>query len=393
MKTLIVDDEHLMLELLSHQLNTIGDFEITTSTRAQDAIRMVETGGIPVELILCDLQMPEMDGVEFIRHLLRVNYAGALILVSGEDARILQTAETVARASNLDVRGSLQKPVSISALSEVLLRDGKRSSVCAKGKARKIYSAEEVRSAIAEGELINHYQPKVELMTGAFSGVETLVRWDHPQDGLVFPDQFIGIAEEYGLIDSLTTAVVSSALRQLRQWMADGLTLHVAINVSMDNLTKLNFPELISNQALVANVPLSSIVLEVTESKLMKNPRAALDILARLRLRHVGLSIDDFGTGHSSLAQLRDIPFSELKVDRSFVHGARGDPMLSAITESSLKMAKQLKLQTVGEGVEDQDDWDFLVASGCDLAQGYFIAKPMAAEALSEWAVDWKSRT
>jgi EAL domain-containing protein (putative c-di-GMP-specific phosphodiesterase class I)/ActR/RegA family two-component response regulator len=390
MKTLIVDDEHLMLELLTHQLNAIGDFDITTSTRGEDAVRAVEAADIAIELILCDLQMPEMDGVEFIRHLLRVGYEGALILVSGEDARILHAAESLARASDLDVRGSLQKPVSIAALREVLFRKSHPHPRPGPRASRKTYSAEELQSAISEARLINHYQPKIDLLTGVCCGVEALVRWNHPQDGLILPDQFIGTAEENGLIDSLTRAVASSAFLDLRRWMDDGFALHLAINVSMENLSSLDFPEFISAQARIADVPLDAIVLEVTESRLMKNPRAALDILARLRLRHVGLSIDDFGTGHSSLVQLRDIPFSEMKIDRSFVHGAASDEMLRAITESSLKMARQLKLQTVGEGVENEDDWNFLVASGCDLAQGYFIAKPMPAEAVSEWIYSWR---
>ncbi|MBA4742192.1 MAG: EAL domain-containing response regulator [Azoarcus sp.] len=392
MKTLIVDDEDLMLDLLTHQLQAIGSFDVTTSARGEDAIRLIETGEVAFELILCDLQMPRMDGVEFIRHLSRLNYEGALILVSGEDPRILQTAKTVARAWNLDVRGSLTKPVSLAALREVIFQNVHRNTAAVAGRTRNTYCADELHSAITNGELINHYQPKVELKTGAFSGVESLVRWDHPRDGLVFPDQFISIAEENGLIDGLTAAVVSSALQQLRRWINDGFGVHVAINVSMDNLTSLDFPEYISEQARIAKVPINNIMLEVTESRLMKNPRDALDILARLRLKNVGLSIDDFGTGHSSLVQLRDIPFSEMKIDRSFVHGAAMDPMLGAITESSLKMARQLRLQTVGEGVEDQHDWDFLLASGCDLAQGYYIAKPMPADALPDWAVAWESR-
>jgi EAL domain-containing protein (putative c-di-GMP-specific phosphodiesterase class I) len=139
-------------------------------------------------------------------------------------------------------------------------------------------------------------------------------------------------------------------------------------------------------------VPASSLVLEVTESRLMKDALASLDILARLRLKRIGLSIDDFGTGHSSLAQLRDIPFAELKIDRSFVHGAGRDSSLRAIVEASIGMARQLAMTTVAEGVEDREDWDFLRTTGCDFAQGYFIAKPMPASEVNVWITAWEAR-
>ena len=153
------------------------------------------------------------------------------------------------------------------------------------------------------------------LATGTVAGVETLVGWRHPQDGLLFPDQFIAMEEEHGLIDALTRAVLTDALRQARLWQDAGLSLHVAVNVSMDSLAALEFPDFVAREVAKAGVPLMSLVLEVTDSRLMKDLLAPLDILARLRLKRIGLSIDDFGTGHSSLAQLRDIPFDELKMD------------------------------------------------------------------------------
>jgi EAL domain-containing protein (putative c-di-GMP-specific phosphodiesterase class I) len=333
--------------------------------------------------------MPEMDGVELVRHLVRIGYAGSLVLVSGEDDRILQTAEKLAKAHRLRVLGALHKPVSPDQLRQML--DGKLSSAAAPRTARKSYEPDELRQAIADGQLENHYQPKVELISGAIAGVETLVRWRHPRDGLVFPDQFIATAEEHGLIDDLTRAVLTAALRQAHLWQDAGLQLHVAVNVSMDNLAALDFPDFVAREADAAGVAVSSLVLEVTESRLMKDPLAALDILTRLRLKRIRLSIDDFGTGHSSLAQLRDIPFDELKVDRGFVHGACRDASLKAIVEASLGMARQLGMKTVAEGVEDQADWHFLHAAGCDLAQGYLIAKPMPAADLAGWMAGWES--
>ncbi len=208
----------------------------------------------------------------------------------------------------------------------------------------------------------------------------------------MFPDQFIGIAEAHGLIGDLTRAVLIAALAQAKGWRDAGLMLRVSVNVSTEDLAGLDFPDLVTGYAADAGVPTTSVVLEVTESRLMAKLVTGLDVLNRLRLKRFRLSIDDFGTGHSSLAQLRDMPFDELKVDRGFVHGAATDARLRAIYGASLGMGKELGMTIVAEGVEDRADWAFLRRTGCDLAQGYFIAKPMGAAELIGWLADWKLR-
>jgi EAL domain-containing protein (putative c-di-GMP-specific phosphodiesterase class I) len=318
-----------------------------------------------------------------------------VVLISGEDDRILHTAEKLARAHALRVLGALHKPVGPEQLRQTLADAMQPAATQNSHNVLRQYGADEIREAIAGGELVNHYQPKVEFATGRVSGVETLVRWQHPRDGLVYPDQFVSVAEESGLIDNLTRAVLAGlggALQQARQWQDAGYPLHVSVNVSMDNLTDHAFPGFVADEVARAGVPASRLVLEVTESRLMKNPLATLDILTRLRLKRIGLSIDDFGTGHSSLSQLRDVPFDELKIDRSFVHGACRQDALRAILQPSLDMARQLGIRSVAEGVEDLDDWRFLRECGCDLAQGYFVARPMPAGALIGWLAEWEAR-
>jgi len=320
-----------------------------------------------------------------------MGYAGGLVLVSGEDARILQTAGHLAKAHQLNLLGILQKPVLPDQLRKLM--DGSLSSAVARhSPAPRRYGPDELQRAIAGGELQNYYQPKVSLTSGAVIGVESLVRWQHPTDGMVFPDQFIATAEANNLIDDLTNEVLAIALRQCRLWQNAGLDLQVAVNISMDNLSAVEFPDIVMRAVAAAGVSATSLTLEVTESQLMVDTLAPLDILTRLRLKRIGLSIDDFGTGYSSLAQLRDAPFDELKVDKGFVNGACRAPSLRAIVEASLSMARQLEMRTVAEGVEDRDDWDYLRAIGCDVAQGYFIAKPMPGEHLSGWIRSWEAR-
>ncbi|AKH19190.1 EAL domain-containing protein [Sedimenticola thiotaurini] len=388
MNILLLDDEQFMLKILSRQLANLGFKKITPISNPIRALLMLEQGDEIFNLLLLDLQMPGIDGVEFIRHLDRVRYTGGLILISGEDERILQTAKRLAEAHKLQVLGALRKPVTPDQLKAVL-KSAPKGSSRAPGK---IYDAKALQKGLDNRELVNYYQPQVELVSGRLCGVESLVRWQHPEDGLVFPDQFIDTAEEHNLIDALTGQVLDMALQQAARWLKSELSLQVAVNISMDNLANLDFADEVAFALERANVPHSSLVLEVTESRLMKNPLAPLDILTRLRLKHIGLSIDDFGTGHSSLAQLRDIPFDELKIDRGFIHGAYREEALRAIVEASLGMAKHLRMKTVAEGIEDQSDWDLIQSMGCDYAQGYFIAKPMPAEQLEHWITEWEVR-
>lgn len=388
MNILLLDDEQFMLKVLARQLVNLGFKKVTPVDNPLNALILLEQGGETFNMLLLDLQMPGIDGVEFIRHLDRVDYDGGLVLISGEDERILHTAKRLAEAHNLRVLGALRKPVTPDQLEQVMKtvpRDVNRTP-------GKTYGAETLRKGLRNRELINYYQPQVELETGRLCGVESLVRWQHPEDGLVFPDQFIGTAEEQGLIDELTGQVLDMAVQQAARWRETGLSLPVSVNISMDNLANLDFADRVTKAVEQAKVPLSSLVLEVTESRLMKNPLAPLDILTRLRLKHIGLSIDDFGTGHSSLTQLRDIPFDELKIDRGFIHGAHNDEALQAIVEASLGMAKHLRMKTVAEGIEDQADWDFIKSMGCDCAQGYFIAKPMPAKDIDQWMAEWEDR-
>lgn len=391
MKILLIDDEPFALKLLSHQLAILGYDKVTFCGRGHDALSLLENGVDDIDLIFCDLQMPEMDGVELVRHLGRIGYSGSLILTSGEDERLLQTAETLAKAQQLHVLGTLMKPVVPSALGQLL--EAKFPSVVTPASPnQKTYPADELLWAIAEGQLVNYYQPKVDLTSGMVTGVEALVRWQHPDDGLVLPAQFIPTAEEHELIDDLTKTVLTNALRQTRLWHENGLPLQVAINIPIEHLYSLDFPDYVARMVEKAGVPLSSLLLEVTEIGLMKNSLPSLDILTRLRLKRIFLSIDDFGSHHASLTQLRNIPFDEIKINRTFVHGASRDISLNAIYMASLELSRQLGMKTVAEGVEDQEDWDFVRASGCDMAQGYFIARPMPAAEVSGWLVDWEDR-
>jgi EAL domain-containing protein (putative c-di-GMP-specific phosphodiesterase class I) len=389
-RILVVDDEPFVLKVLVRQLTQLGFDEVLSCEHARDALAILRNGQ-DVDVIFTDLQMPEIDGVEFVRQLKARGYRGALVLVSGEDPRILRSAQKLAQAHGLHVLGSLLKPATREQLRERLNLSAPPMSAPVES-VDGLYQPHELRAAIAAGELVNYYQPQVEIATGKLVGVETLLRWQHPRDGVVAAQQFIGLAEEHGLVEDLMRAVLPAALRQAAAWQDLVGGLRVSVNLSMDNLCSLDFPDFVSDAAAEAGFPLSGLVLEITETRLMRDHLVSLDILTRLRLKRISLSIDDFGTGHASLAHLCNIPFDELKVDRTFIHGACRDGALEAIVTSSLSLARQLDMRTVAEGVEDSGDWAFLRDTPCDLAQGYFIGQPMAASQFPQWLDEWKRR-
>ena len=388
---LLVDDESFQLQLMSQQLAALGVAPVHGCSSGAQALEWLDGRPSSQILLLLDLNMPGMDGVQFMRHLVSRRYAGALALISGADKRVLDTAARLAGAHDLAVLSHLQKPVEPEALQQMI--DRWRSFIHAQApQARKQYSAADIAQGIQAGELVLHYQPKVAMGQDELIGVEALVRWQHPRDGLVYPDAFIAAAEAGGCIDALTMAVLGTALQQARRWRDAGQALRVAVNVSMDNLERLDFASRVLEALERHGVPPCDLTLELTESLISLDRRSALDSLTRLRLNGVGLSIDDFGTGHSSLAQLRDFPFDELKIDRGFVHGCHSDVTQRAIFTASLDMAHQLGLQVVAEGVEDADDWRFCHGAGCDAVQGYFVARPMPAADLPAWHRQWQAR-
>ena len=389
---ILVDDDPFQRRLISHQLAQLGFEPSGLFSSAGEALAFLETRSTRECLILLDLKMPDMDGVELIRHLAHREVPTIdIVLVSGADQRVLDAVIRLARLHGLRVLGAYSKPVTLDQLADVLAKWEPQSNGATRSPRRQ-YNGSEIRRAIDERQLANFYQPKIDVASGVVVGAEALVRWHHPEDGLVMPDQFIDSAEESTLIDELTRYVFDAALQDARSWHHEGLPLSVAINVSMNNLTSLDFADYIIDEMRRTDTAAMDVTLEITESRLMRWPREALEVLARLSLQDVVLSIDDFGTGHSSLAQLRDIPFTELKIDKGFVHGAYGSPSLNGIFEGCLQIARTLGMRVVAEGVEDLDDWIFLRDRGCDYAQGYLIAKPIPAELFVDWVRSWEPR-
>lgn len=389
---LLVDDDPFMLGMQSRMLRSMGYAMVGTAASANAALILLGEARAAVDVVICDLNMPDVDGLEFLRHLAASDFRGNVILLSGEGPRIIHAVQKLLASQSLLTLGALEKPAGREALR--MLLDRWRPMAPSAGAALPpAYSADDLHAAQRSNQWVLHYQPKVDLRTGALIGTEALVRWNHPLHGLVYPDHFIGLAEDCGAICALTDWVLHTALAQLARWHQGGLRIHMAVNMSMENLRAPAFAREVATRVRQNCLSPQDLVLELTESHVMGMSSAPLETLVRLRMQRFGLAIDDFGTGHSSLAQLRDVPFTELKIDRGFVHGARQNQLIRPILEGSIGLAQRLGLLAVAEGVETEDDWALLREIGCDIAQGYFIGRPMPGDQLHDWLADWQTKS
>lgn len=380
---LIVDDEPEICSLVADIAEEIG-FSVEMAHGAED-FRKAYFAFAPTVIFL-DLQMPQAGGIELLRELAENRCTAQIVLISDVDVKVLATAKRLGVSLGLNIAGTQKKPFALGeleiALKKLLWID-------------QSITEEELEKAIAAGQLSVHYQPKVDMKSEPLYRIESaeaLVRWEHPELGLLTAGKFIPLAEETGLIAPLTDFVLEEAIKQAGLWQGLGTPMSLAINLSPLILTDLNFPDRISELLGKYEVSGNRLILEVTESGAMADAARTMEILTRFRLKDIGISIDDFGTGYSSMAQLHRMPFSELKIDKSFVMELHSDPEAAIIVRSIIALGHSLGLSICAEGVEDQEALDFLLSEGCDSAQGYFISKPIPPADMIEFISEWKRR-
>jgi EAL domain-containing protein (putative c-di-GMP-specific phosphodiesterase class I)/FixJ family two-component response regulator len=411
-RLLILDDDPNIgraIQSIAEEAGSQARFTIDTAT----FFRAVEDWH-PTHIAM-DLVMPEMDGLEVLGKLAERNCKARIIITSGVGSRVLDAAGRSGNERGLNIAGVLAKPFAPRALRALLLDapDIDRSGTSgAYFKAAQINSTdsfelteEELRRAFEMRELQLVYQPQIECASGHLAGFEALVRWMHPLHGILMPDQFIPFAEAHGLIDELTDQVLAQSIDWFVKWFP-GSQLSIAVNMSArsasEQLRSTNgLPNRLKDFSLVERMRAlcyvncldpSKVILELTETSAMEDPKSSLDFLTRLRMNGFQLSIDDFGTGYSSMVQLARLPFSEIKVDKSFVMTATRSLESRAVVKSIVDLGHSLELRVVAEGVEDADTLRYVQGVGCDLAQGYFIARPMSGDAVLGWAAREASR-
>jgi len=376
---LAVDDEVDFLELIVQIGDGVGCEVITADSaegfREQLAQRQPS-------LILLDLQMPGMDGIEALRYLARLGTTAGVLLASGMDQRVLASARQLGDQLGLRMLGTLQKPAMLEEIEALLakhMEPGERVSV------------EELQRAIDEHELVVHYQPKLVRSANDWQvrSAEALVRWRHPRLGLLYPAEFLPLAEQSGLIIGVTDFVMTDAIRQIGHWRMRGLDLGAAVNLSPRLVQDIEFPDRLGRVLREFDAAPEQLTLEVTEAASLDDPELVMDIFTRLRVKGVGLSLDDFGIGMSSLTQLYKMPFSEVKIDRLLIAEITQSKAAATVVKAIIELAHNLSLTVCAEGVETSPMFEFLEQGGCDALQGDFIARAMPASEIESFIEVW----
>ena len=388
---MVVEDHDSQRRITLRLLKKLGAETLLEAANGREALKLLTDRGEPVDIILCDLDMPEMDGVEFISRVAEGQLAQAVAVISGMETSILNAVETMARASGLQVLSSISKPLNLQELTNCISNFQPKENSREAYVTQSEFNVEDLKRGLVEREFIAFFQPKVSFATGEVQGVEALVRWFRPGHGVISPLYFIDHMEHAGLVTPLTEVLLTQTCGYLKAWARRGYTITASVNISMHCLEDVSIADRLHDLVKESDCDPKQITLEVTESEVMIDVAKVLNVLARLRLKGFGLSIDDFGTGYSSLQQLSNVPFTELKIDQSFVKDSPTQPRHRTIIEASLDLANKLKLKTVAEGVETRAEWDLLKSLGCQTAQGYFVARPMPGHQLPDWIQMWQA--
>jgi hypothetical protein len=384
---LVVDNDEFSSELAEVLLHDIGVGTVRTAGDGFAALAILDGDEIP-DVIFLDLDMEGMDGIEVLRSLATRRYEGALALMTGSGNQLVASVQRMALANNLRIIGTVQKPLhreKFAAVLDELARGPQRRG----GYAVTPLHPDEIREGLARDAIELYVQPKVTVRTREVRGGEVLLRWRGADGSLVSPLAVIPVAEEHGLIEAITKSVYAKTVTEMRGWRALGWNPLISVNVSAIDLLDLDFPRWLTEVTAEAGVESRSLVLEVTESQIVEHLSSTLDVVSRLYLNGFRFSIDDFGTGYSNFEQLKQLPLSELKIDRSLVVGATEDSAGRAILASSIQLGHALGVRVVGEGVETLEDWALLDSLGCDVIQGYFVARPMPISSFYAWRTTW----
>jgi len=382
LRFLVVEDHQFQRWLADSILREAGATQIYAAADGRAALDILSMLDPPVDIVVSDLDMPGMDGMELVRHIAAQRHRAGLVIVTSMDPMVASAVETMARELGVTFLGTIQKPFTAKKLTARLAAHKPERDPA----ADLTFTADEIAQGLKAGQFEALFQPKVQMRTEKLVGVETLGRWRHPRYGFVNPRHFIEVAEAAGLVDPLTTAMARNAAQAWHAMHRAGFEMTVSVNLSVASLTDVTFAERIVQVVREEELDSAHMVLEVTESLATSHLAATLENLSRLRIKGFGLSLDDYGTGYSSMQRLSRVPFTEIKIDGSFVKGAPGDASAHAMVESSLELGRKLRLDVVAEGVETHIEWELLLELGCPVAQGYYIGRPMTSSELLEWA-------
>jgi EAL domain-containing protein (putative c-di-GMP-specific phosphodiesterase class I)/AmiR/NasT family two-component response regulator len=387
---LVAEDDPAQRRGLVEMLGQLGASQVTEVPDGHTALRCFEDTFSPaVGVAIIDLDLPGMDALDLIRSLAADRCTAQIIVIGAQSSNMLFSVETMAQAYGLDLLGTIPKPVSHMKL-ENLLSLYVPHAAREEGPQLPAFTLPQIGAALAAGQFEPYFQPKIELATGHVRGLEVFARWNHPEHGVLGPQSLIDVLQANDRVDLLDWSMIEKSVERCKWFEEQGTPVTVSLNLAPATIAHPQFVQQISACVARHRVMPDYITIEMPESAVLTNDPSFLERLVRLRLMGFGMAIDDYGAGRSNLQLLARVPFSELKIDRSFVDGASKRRPLGAVLSSCLSLARSLDRDSVAVGVETKRDWDFLQSLGCTYAQGYHIAKPMQAEAFPGWLEDWR---
>lgn len=388
-RVFVVDDDDAICRLMSRLIGGLG-YEVTTTTQVEsiDFGRLAQS-----DFIFVDMMMPRVDGIQVLNLLSRHQVRSAIVLMSGVHSAVLASAEIIAKRSGLRVIGALNKPFRVRDICAILEAEqhAPQWRDISRPQTSEI-NIEDILAGLERQEFDVYFQPIMDLATNQAVGYEVLTRWNS-KFGIVTPDRFVAVAAHHGLLPRLTLQIANSALAGAAKLKQRGLLWNIWVNLGTESLVDEQLPEKLAEMVADHQLPAGSLTIEITESSAMVDEIVMLGVLARLRLKGFDLAIDDFGASYSNLERLSTSPFTSLKIDKQFISGMVANSNARSIVESSIALAKRLKMKAVAEGIETGTQLDMLMKMGCDLGQGYLIASPMEFERLVAWVLNPSRQT
>lgn len=390
LNVLLVDDSPVILSYVgkileqNHKITNIR--EASSAPEAMQILRQSKQ----INLLFLDLHMPNVDGIQLLEQLSKIEYKGYVIIMSGVSTKIISSVETLAKKYGLNYLGTLLKPIHESSFVSIIDKIGVSRNKRPKLDSLKNY---EIISAIKNDNIEVLYQPQVELVSRKFMGVEALCRVKHPRLGIISPDRFIDKAEESELIIHITLAVLKKSMTDWKHWFSCGLDIKLSVNVSPIALQQPEFADTVFMLLAQYSMPADKLCLEITEGVLAIDQVQELVNINRLKMRGIALALDDFGQRHSTIERLQELPLNYLKLDKSYFIENKNSMNQISLINTSVSIARKLNMQTIAEGIEDSDVMSLVTEMGCDIAQGFYIAKPMGADKILNWQHDWQALT
>lgn len=376
---LIVDDDPTQLLILAGYFHSLRAAEVLEAGSAGDALRQLNQPGQVVDLIVTDLMMPDMDGIELLRELKAADYHGKLALISSLDQAMINSARKLGEMHGLNIIGTCRKPLRKACLDSVFLTPesprGKFDMV-----SDRDVTAERIVSGLENGAFRPFYQPKIDIRQKRIIGAEALVRWCDPVMGVLMPADFLPVVEAEDLTNEMTFDLMKSIFQDIASWKNQGLSIKTSINVTAHEIAILEFPDIVGRLLRDSGILPSDIGIEITENAVVEFNTNSLEVLSRLRLMGAEIAIDDFGTGFANIKALKEFPYTELKIDQSFIKGMTNDPFCQETVRAAVTLGRQMNMRLLAEGIETVDEWEFVKQRGVDEAQGFLFAKPMPVE-------------